>query len=484
MAFNSVSLRTRIFIAMIFLVVVSSLLIATITIIQYNEQAREYHEKRLERKETAIKSAITYELFRDKSIQPDTIATSSLLTQKINEISDIHNLDVHIYSINGDLLASSDHAKESDIQRKLSNKILRKIAFDPSHRVLIYGEDNKAKHYLSAYSYIHNMNSKPVAIVGVPYIQDNTLQDYELREFLQRLMLVYMLILVLAILTAFLLSKYITKTMDYVSEKLKATSLGARNEKILLKNTNDSIYALVSSYNNMIDQLEASALSLAESERKQAWQEMAKQVAHEIKNPLTPMRLTVQSFERNFDPKDPDIRNKVAEFSDILIQQIDTMSSIASAFSSFAQMPAQNKETLNVVSEVKLALDLFQEPFIHFNPDKKAIYADLDKIQLTRIITNLMTNAIQAVRNQEDPNISVRVSETENEVTLSVSDNGEGIAESDTAKIFEPKFTTKNSGMGLGLAMVKKIVETYNGSITVNSSLNEGAVFLVRFPKH
>ena len=234
----------------------------------------------------------------------------------------------------------------------------------------------------------------------------------------------------------------------------------------------------------MIDQLEASALSLAESERKQAWQEMAKQVAHEIKNPLTPMRLTVQSFERNFDPKDPDIRNKVAEFSDILLQQIDTMSSIASAFSSFAQMPAQNKETLNVVTEVKLALDLFREPFIHFYPEKKAIYADLDKIQLTRIITNLMTNAIQAVRNEEDPNISVRVSETENEVTISVSDNGEGIAESDTAKIFEPKFTTKNSGMGLGLAMVKKIVETYNGSITVNSSLNEGATFLVRLPIH
>ena len=118
MAFNSVSLRTRIFIAMIFLVVVSSLLIATITIIQYNEQAREYHEKRLERKETAIKSAITYELFRDKSIQPDTIATSSLLTQKINEISDIHNLDVHIYSINGELLGSSGHAANKATYRK------------------------------------------------------------------------------------------------------------------------------------------------------------------------------------------------------------------------------------------------------------------------------------------------------------------------------------------------------------------------------
>jgi len=484
MVFNSVSLRTRIFIAMIFLVVISSVLIAAITIIQYNEQAREYHEKRLERKETAIKSAITYELFRNKGIQPDTITASTLLSQKINEIADIHNLDVHIYSLTGDLLGSPIHVKDGDIQKKLNNKIVRKIAFDPNHRVLIYEEDNKAKHYLSAYSYIKNMNSKPVAIVGVPYLQDNTLQDYELREFLTRLMLVYLLILFLAILTAYFLSKYITKTMEYVSEKLKSTSLGTKNEKIILKNTNDSIYALVNSYNNMIDQLEESALSLAESERKQAWQEMAKQVAHEIKNPLTPMRLTIQSFERNFDPKDPDIRNKVAEFSEILIQQIDTMSTIASAFSSFAQMPSLNKEHLNIVHEVKLALDLFQESFIHFYPEKKSIYAYLDKIQLNRIITNLMTNAIQAVRNQAEPNISVHILETENDITISVSDNGEGIAASDTAKIFEPKFTTKNSGMGLGLAMVKKIVEANNGSITVNSAISEGATFSVLFPKN
>jgi signal transduction histidine kinase len=483
MFFNSVSLRKRIFIAMIFLVVISSVLIAAITIIQYNEQAREYHENRLERKETAIKSALTYELFRNKSIQPDTITNNNLLTQKINEISDIHNLDVHIYNLHGELLRSSSHIKGADKKLKLSNKIVRKIAFDRGHRVVEY-DDEEASHYVSAYSYLYNMNSIPVAIIGIPYLQDNTLQDKELKEFLQRLMLVYLLILFLAIITAFFLSKYITKTIEYVSEKLKSTNFGSKNDKIILKNTNDSIYALVSSYNNMIDQLEASALSLAESERKQAWQEMARQVAHEIKNPLTPMRLTIQSFERDFDPKDPDIRKKVVEFREILLQQIDTMSSIASAFSSFAQMPVQNKETLDVVHEVKLSLNLFRESYIHFYPEKDSIYADLDKVQLNRIITNLMTNAIQAVQKQDNPNISVHIRETENDVTISVLDNGEGIAESDTMKIFEPKFTTKNSGMGLGLAMVKKIVETYNGSITVNSSPNEGAAFLIRFPKH
>jgi len=147
-------------------------------------------------------------------------------------------------------------------------------------------------------------------------------------------------------------------------------------------------------------------------------------------------------------------------------------------------MPLLNKEHLNIVHEVKLALDLFQESYIHFYPEKNPIYANLDKIQLNRIITNLMTNAIQAVRNQADPNISVHILETENNITISVSDNGEGIAASDTAKIFEPKFTTKNSGMGLGLAMVKKIVEANNGSITVNSAISEGATFSVLFPKN
>jgi nitrogen fixation/metabolism regulation signal transduction histidine kinase len=234
----------------------------------------------------------------------------------------------------------------------------------------------------------------------------------------------------------------------------------------------------------MIDELEESAVKLAMSEREQAWREMAKQVAHEIKNPLTPMRLSVQSFQRKFDPEDPKIHQKVDEYTKTLIQQIDTMSSIASAFSNFAKMPAQQNELLNVVEITRLAMDIFNEDYINVSFEQEEIIAKFDRTQLIRVITNLVKNAIQAIPNDRTPHIDVRVFEQNEEVMITVKDNGIGITKENTPKIFEPKFTTKTSGMGLGLGMVKNIVETYDGSITFTSVENEGTTFLVTFPKH
>jgi nitrogen fixation/metabolism regulation signal transduction histidine kinase len=210
---------------------------------------------------------------------------------------------------------------------------------------------------------------------------------------------------------------------------------------------------------------------------------MAKQVAHEIKNPLTPMRLSVQSFERKFDPSDPEVGQKVEEFCKTLIQQIDTLSSISSAFSNFAQMPAQQNENLNVVQVVKLALDIFNEPFIHFMAGEERVIARMDRTQLIRVITNLVKNAIQAVPEVEDPKILVSVASEGDMVKISVADNGKGIGEEFKDKVFEPRFTTKTSGMGLGLGMVKTIVETYKGSIDFTSQPGMGTVFTVRIPK-
>jgi nitrogen fixation/metabolism regulation signal transduction histidine kinase len=261
------------------------------------------------------------------------------------------------------------------------------------------------------------------------------------------------------------------------------TNLTKRNEKIIIEDPSQEIGKLVDSYNAMIDELEQSAAKLARSEREQAWREMAKQVAHEIKNPLTPMRLTVQSFERKFDPEDPNADKKMKEFSKTLVQQIDTMSSIASAFSNFADMPAQQKETLNVVKVSKLALDIFNEPYIHFIAEEESLIAKLDRTQLIRVITNLVKNAIQAIPDVENPRILVTVASEGNQIKIAVADNGIGIADEFKEKIFEPKFTTKSSGMGLGLGMVKNIVENYNGTIAFTSKEGKGTVFTVKFPK-
>jgi signal transduction histidine kinase len=469
---------------MILLVVVASILIAAITIYQYNEQTEDYHKKRLERKEEALKSAVTYELYHNAKNPLDTTSAVRIISEKINEISDIHNIDLNIYDLDGKLISSSNRISQAGRSKQLSKEVLLKIRNNPDNREVVYLESGGDMSYRSSYYYILNPSFKRVGIIGVPYIQDSSFQDKELKEFLGRLFMVYLVILFIAILIAYFLSNYITKSIQYVSERLKATELGTKNEKIILNDTNDGIYALVNSYNKMVDQLEVSAVKLAEVERKQAWREMARQVAHEIKNPLTPMRLTIQSFEHTFDPNDPDIKNKVSDFTESLVQQIDTMSTIASAFSSFAEMPKQNKERLNVVSEVKIALDIFHEPYIKYHPDKEEIYANLDKIQLTRIVTNLVTNAIQALHAQENPFIDVRLIETGEHVIIQIADNGEGISQSDAHKIFEPKFTTKSSGMGLGLSMVKNIIEAYGGSINFNSEVNEGTTFIVTLPKN
>ena len=233
----------------------------------------------------------------------------------------------------------------------------------------------------------------------------------------------------------------------------------------------------------MIDELEESAVQLARSEREQAWREMAKQVAHEIKNPLTPMRLTVQNFQRKFNPEDENIHSKLDEYSKTLIQQIDTMSSIASAFSNFAKMPAQQNETLNVVYVVKLALEIFNEDYIVFTSEKEEIIAKLDRTQLIRVVTNLVKNAIQAMPEKKTPKIDIHVSTDNGNVIITVADNGSGVSDENIDKVFEPKFTTKTSGMGLGLAMVKNIVETYKGTITFKTEKDKGTVFKVTLPK-
>ncbi len=485
MQLKKTSLRTRIFVAMILLVVIASILIALITIYQYNEQAKDYHQARLLRKENTIKSSIDIELIRRTTYPVDTDHLDEIFKDKIYDISDIHQMDVYIYDMKGQLKISSVSTFGKDtIDYNISKAILTDIANNGDHRVVLERSTPQGNEYQSSYSYINDNKFKPIGIIHLHYLNDNTFQEKELKEFLSRLALVYLLMLLIAIAIAYLVSKYITKSIKTVSEKINQTKLDKRNEKIILENASEEMHNLVNAYNDMVDELGESAVKLAKSEREQAWREMAKQVAHEIKNPLTPMRLTVQSFEQRFNTNDPEAKEKLNEFSKSLIQQIDTMSSIASAFSSFAEMPKQKREELDVIEVVKLALDIFHEDYIHYFHQEDKLLVQLDKTQLIRVVTNLIKNAIQSLEDQANPKIEVKVVENNGNVLISVADNGKGISEQDKTKIFEPKFTTKSSGMGLGLPMIKKIVEAYDGTITFVSEVERGTVFTVSIPKN
>ncbi len=483
MNFYKGSLRFRIFLAMILLVLGASILIAVVTIFQYSEETQDYHRERLIRKETAIRENIDY-VIKNTTYPVETEKIPLIFKNKIYEIKDIHQLEVYLYDLEGNILISSKASFIKDSTRnKISRNVLNELKISTNKHFIEKYKENGFE-YQSSFTYITDSQFKPIAILNLPYLENNEFLNKELKEYLVRLGVAYLFMFIIAIILAYFLSKNITRSLNAISEKITETRLDKRNKKILTDVSSQEIATLVDAYNGMIDELESSAAQLATNEREAAWREMAKQVAHEIKNPLTPMRLTVQSFERKFDPKDPKIHKKMKEYSNSLIQQIDTMSSIASAFSTYAQMPAQQDETLDVVKITKLALDIFNEDFIYFFTENEKVIANFDRTQLIRVITNLIKNSIQAILElqPEVPRIEVHVFSENKDAIITVMDNGLGVTDENKDKIFEPKFTTKTSGMGLGLAMVKKIVEAYSGDISFISTEGKGTIFKVRFP--
>lgn len=476
------SLRNRIFFSLIFLCVISSVLISAVAVFQFREEARRYHQYRLERKESAINENINYIL----STTPYPSTTENIpriFKDKIHEIATIHNTEISIHDLNGELLISSKGTFSIDsVSNIIPKLILTTMMTTPAKRFVDIRtvDDNRNR---TAYSILKNNQFKPLGMTKILYEERTEFYDSEIRTFINKFSQVYVIMLIMSIAVSYLLSNYITQSLKNLSIKITSTKLGSKNEKIANTSTSKEISSLINAYNSMVDKLEESYEMLAQTEREQAWREMARQVAHEIKNPLTPMRLTIQNFERRFDPNNPNNKEKLKEYSQVLIQQIDTMSAVASAFSSFASMPAQQDETIDVVNTVRLSLNIFNESYITFSSTEDELISKIDRTQLIRIITNLVKNAIQAIpADNENPSIEVKLSRVADFVVIDVHDNGAGVTIEDKKRIFEPKFTTKSSGMGLGLGIIKNIVENYNGTITFESNQDFGTTFTVKLP--
>ena len=474
---RQISIRFRIFIAMSSLVVIAFGGIAILTIPQYKEQSNKYHEQRLERKKSQLQRSISY-VFQETPFGLNKAEIDSIFKEKIFQIADVQNVNFSIYSLDGNLLNSTII---DSVKNKISDSILKKL--NQSKNLSIIQKTTIGKiQYRSSYSLVLDTFSNPIWILNLPYYDDDTLNTYELDSFIIIFGEVYFLILIIAIIFSYLISVYITKSLSEIGKKIKLTRLDKTNTKIQIKARSKEVNILVESYNKMVGMLNESVEKLSKSNKEQAWREMAKQVAHEIKNPLTPMRLSVQSFQRNFDINDSEIDTKLDEFSKTLIQQIDTMSTIASAFSNFAEMPAQQGEKINIIETTRLALKIFKEKHITFNSEHGNIQVSIDRTQMVRIVTNLIKNAVEACGSIEDPLIQVIIKKKNKKVVIDISDNGIGISKEIKSKIFEPKFTTKTSGMGLGLGMVKNLVSSYGGSISFKSKINSGTSFVISFP--
>jgi nitrogen fixation/metabolism regulation signal transduction histidine kinase len=401
----------------------------------------------------------------------------SILSEKIYQVSDVQSVKFSIYSLDGNLINSTLPKNEiSFINKELLNKILSQ----KDSKIIEITQKDQVQ-YRSSFSLILDDNFNPLWILNLPYYDDDNLNSYELESFLIILGEVYFFLFILSIIISYFVSQYMTKAISEIALKMKQTRLDKRNSKIKINARSKEVKSLVESYNNMVDMLDKNVKELSKSNKEQAWREMAKQVAHEIKNPLTPMKLSVQSFERDFR-NDKKNKDKVEDFSQTIIQQIDTMSSIASAFSNFAEMPTQQGEKLNIVKAVRLSLEIFKEKHIVFKSNEDKIIINIDRPQIVRIMTNLIKNAVQACENTNSPSIKVSIKKMSKTVSISVRDNGNGIPLNIRKNIFEPNFTTKSGGMGLGLGMVKNLVNSYEGKIDFESKVNKGTTFKITFP--
>ena len=478
---SSNKLRTRIYVSMLALLMGAFFFIGVFTFYNFRMQNQNYHDNRLLRKEAATLSSISYFLEAQKSIEHSAESIYKLFQHKIFELADIHNLDIIIYNLKGDLILSSNKEliKNDIIPHKIDNQLLKEL---PEKKSSVKKNlTNSGVDYLNSYQYITDTKQNPIAIISIPYFQLDENYKRELQSYLLALIPIYILLFVSASMLAFILSRQITGPMGRLSETMRKAALMKRYMP-LKWNSSDEIGQLVRQYNFMVKELEKSAEILAQNEKESAWKEMAKQIAHEIKNPLTPMKLSIQLFERTLNPNDPEFQYKIKKFTSSIIEQIDTLANIASAFSDFAQMPSSNKEKINLTKITENTLTFFESIKIEFDQPTDAYYIYADKNQIIRVLNNVLNNAIEAIPENQTPLITVSLEQIDENIILSIKDNGTGVPQILHKKIFNPNFTTKNSGMGLGLAIVKRIINDLGGSIDFKSEENLGTTFYISIP--
>lgn len=478
---NKMSLRLRIFISMIFLVFTATLLILGSTYYQYRTESDQYNSYRQERKENQLKRQINYLVNKHNlSNNYDDWGDYDI---DFDEITKIHSVEYSIFTTQGAPLfysylpldiISNNYSLDKDFANMLVTNEEGKFT---SENLTDVGK------FQASYSVLKNDSGEKYAILFFPYFQDVSFAESELNVFLSTLYQIYFIMLVVAIVLAYFISRFVTRSIETIRVKIGQTGLLKKNEKIYLNNATKEIDSLVNSYNKMIDDLEDSAEKLAKTEREQAWQEMAKQVAHEIKNPLTPMRLTVQSFQKNSGFKSEDEKLKLNDFCEVLIEQIDTMSNVATSFSDFATLPKTQLEKTDIVEATKKVVEIFEQNNITLETSDENIFVKLDKEQWIRVMTNLIKNSIQSIPHDRESNIQVKIIESTNKVKIIVSDNGLGVSKKNREKIFEPKFTTKSDGMGLGLGIVRSIINSHRGKISYKSKNNKGTDFTISLPK-
>jgi signal transduction histidine kinase len=480
--------RLQLMLTPVMLLALLSIFILSVIHIRQVFVARQQNQ--LQEKARYIKQALQNMYFWDMELSP---MQRSGLNADLRDMSFSFETDIHVYDLNGRLLASS--CPQMFDLGVVSQYIAPEVFFSKGSDRVQYEQLGDVK-YLAAYTEFVNGNFAKIGYISIPSFISQEEMDADVEGFVVRLLPLYILLLLVSIVVVWLVAKGVSSPLTTISTQIKNYRLGEKSQHMSYF-FRDEVGDLIQHYNDMMDALAESTQRLARSEREGAWRTMARQVAHEINNPLTPMKLTLQQLQRHKGTE------RFDEYFDrstqLLIEQIETLGHIAKSFSSFAKMPEVNPTEVDVARKLYAFILLMrnndaQVPIRYVGPDQ-GVQVVTDAEQITQVFTNIVRNALQAMEGQENADIIVLLkqvpnnqrlakdlSENDQWVEIAISDNGPGIADEVRNKVFIPNFTTKNTGAGLGLAISKNIIEGSGGKITFQTS-EKGTTFFVYLKK-
>jgi len=478
--------KNRIQYTMVGILFMTFALICTGTIYFIIQQYRDKHNDNLRNTMRSVYIELVHKLEYEEDLENWTSEEYYNLDELLRKFSNVFYTDINLYDREGNLLATS---RSEIFERQLLSRRMNRLVYENmttgSVSEFIHNEHIGEMKYISAYEPLLNSENRFLAYLNLPYFTQSDALTQDVTNLVMAVINIYLILLMVILLVSVLLADRITQPLRMIQNRIAKVSLSKENEMIQYDRS-DEIRGLVEEYNYMVRELEKSAQLLAQSERESAWREMAKQIAHEIKNPLTPMKLNVQHLQRAVEEgkNDPDM---VERISATLIEQIDSLSAIANEFSDFAKMPRARNERINLVTNLKNLLQLYEntsraEITLDIGSHKKVLVF-ADKEQLSRVFINLVRNGLQSIPETRTGKIRIRMEVTEDKKALvMVSDNGKGIPEGIKDRLFQPNFTTKSAGMGMGLAISYNIVRSLGGKIWFETELEKGSTFYVELP--
>jgi len=479
---NSFTLAFKIQFVLVMLVVLALLLFGTGSGIFVGQQYQTFTDRIINEKLHSVEEELRGKVANYKGL--DTEENGNYLESVLMKLSKVFVTDLNIYDPNGYLIASS-RPKIFNIgllAEQINPKALEELKLNNKSFFSNREEIGKLS-YISSYLPFYNGEGKMLGYINLQHFGQQRDFENQIQQFIVAIINVFILLLAISIIFSLLISNWLTAPLRLLSQKVATLKFGVENQKIAYDG-NDEIGTIVKAYNLKLEDLEAAALQLAKSERESAWREMAKQVAHEINNPLTPMKLGIQHLLRSYDPTSADSKERLESVLNSVIEQIDGLTRIANEFSNFAKMPDPQKVEIDLLGIIRNSATLFEMEencTIEIHSEDRLLLLKIDKDQWIQVFNNLIKNAIQSLNERKEGKVKITIEKDnlENEVRIQISDNGKGIPTQQLDKIFIPHFTTKSTGSGIGLSVVKQIVENHGGKISFESIENEGTTFTI-----